>query len=154
MSSGQSQIIAGLFFFFSSASQNFSLRELIVRGLICKWMRFQLWKYNCGLSLGHWDKQPWERKKEHLNLLAICNIFHLEAKATGLSRLKWNYCSSWAGETKASPKASEVPVWHSEVSRLRPIANPKLSCSAVCKSTAFLPFHFSCTAFVLLFSWM
>lgn len=29
-------------------------------------------------------------ERGHLNSLAICDIFHLEAKATGLSRLKWN----------------------------------------------------------------
>lgn len=29
-------------------------------------------------------------EREHLNLLAICNIFHWDARATGLSRLKLN----------------------------------------------------------------
>lgn len=39
-------------------------------------------------DIGANDSETEER--EHLNLLAICNIFHLDARATALSRLKLN----------------------------------------------------------------
>lgn len=72
-----------------------------------------------------------------------------------LLRRDWNEISAVHGQGKQKRlprKLSEDPVWHSEVSGLRPIANPERSCNAVCKSTAFFfsppPFHFSCAAFV------
>lgn len=93
-----------------------------------------------------------EERKDY-NLVAIFNIFYLDAKATALSRLKLNYHSLNKSQKSILPakKTSEVLVWHSWVGKLESTANLELSDNAVCKSSAFLPFNFSCTVFGLLF---
>lgn len=84
---GQSQIIAVLYFLYQLL-RIAVLGELIVRGRFANECDFSCENITVGLVWDTGTNSSETEEREHLNLLAICDIFHLEAKATGLSRLK------------------------------------------------------------------